>query len=64
MAYVAVNKDGKEIICEVKPRRNNKSQCWKNPTYSPYASKIYLKKGTINKLVDKDLTWEDEPVKI
>ena len=67
MAYLAVDKDGGEAIYNVKPiRGTNKLKAnigmWTLSNIRDHY--ILLPKGTIKKLIGKDLTWEDEPVKI
>ena len=67
MAYVAVDKDGTEVIFDDIPvRGTNKLKCncdqWAlNSVTSNY---IVLPKGSIEKLIGRTLTWDDEPVKI
>lgn len=61
MAYLAVNKDGDEIIFGDKPIREHNS-IW---DYSPEAldtNMCFLPKGSIKKLIGKELTWADEAV--
>jgi hypothetical protein len=58
MAYVAVYKDGKESIHEVKP-----SSLVKGYYYS-HMNWFEIPKGSIEKLIGKKLTWDDEPVKL
>jgi hypothetical protein len=67
MAYLAVDKDGTEIIYNIKPvRGTNKVKCntemWALSSID--AHYILLPKGSIKKLIGKDLTWDDEPVEI
>ena len=67
MAYLAVDKDGTEVIFDDKPVRGTnklKGNCnqWAlNSTTSKY---IILPLGSIEKLIGRTLTWDDEPVKI
>ena len=59
MAWVAVQKNGVEVIFDFKPKR------WNNFYWVvEIGDDIYLPKGTINKLIGRDLTWQDEPVKL
>ena len=62
MSWLAVDKDGTEAVYEIKPMRT-KSEYWMCDTefYNPYG--VELPKGSIKKLIDRELTWEDEPVK-
>lgn len=65
MAWVAVHKNEKESIFECKPRRIN--NFWADYQFlgeGYYDSDISLPKGTIKKLIGKDLDWEDNPVEL
>ena len=63
MAWLAVDGDEQELIFEVKPKRSKEGRIWQLPSrYSNY-SVIYLKKGTIEKIIGRKITWDDEPVK-
>ena len=64
MAWLAVNKDGTEWIMAVKPVRG-RCGLWE------YLEEVYnvpieieLPKGTVYKLLGKELTWDDEPVEL
>ena len=64
MAWLAVNKDGTEWIMPGKPVRG-----WGG--YWEYLEEVYnvpieieLPKGTVYKLLGKELTWDDEPVEL
>ena len=59
MAWVAVDKDGYEAIYLYKPDRGN--ECW-NPNC--VIAFFGLPKGSIKKLIGKDLDWNDEPVEL
>lgn len=63
MAYLAVNKDGMEIKCSIKPIRHNNGiiSMW---TTKRRGKKEDLPKGSILKLIGRELTWNDEPVEI
>ena len=67
MAYLAVDKDGTEVIFDAKPvRGTNKLKCncnqWAlNSTTSKY---IILPLGSIEKLIGRILTWCDEPAEL
>ncbi len=60
--YVAVDKDGDEYIFEqAMPYRQD--DYWL-PNYDKHGESyafIYLPKGSIAKLIGKELTWDDEP---
>lgn len=64
MAYVAVDENGNEFLHDDKPIRARV----KNNGYwiDNYLESVYidLPKGSIEKLIGKKLTWEDEPVKL
>ena len=60
MAWLAVDKNGVEVIFEYIPNRCNNKE-WMQIGYSNY---FELPKGSIKKLIGKDLTWDDEPVEI
>ena len=71
MAYVAVNKDGSEVIYDFLPiREPNFNEFWMAQykvfkdgwTIDP--QEVGLPKGSIEKLIGKKLTWEDEPVEL
>ena len=76
MAWVAVNKYGVEGIFAFKPYRvdPNKSiyklfepEFWSDKDCNEYGNEdteIILPKGTIKKLIGKDLDWNDEPVEL
>lgn len=67
MAWVAVDKNGEEVIYSIEPIRGTNeikrnTEIW--VLHSICEHYIYLPKGSIKKLIGKDLTWNDEPVKI
>ena len=76
MAWVAVHKDGEENIFTFKPYRRDynhisyklyKPTHWTDEYVSDYGNEytgISLPKGTIKKIIGRDLTWEDEPVEL
>jgi hypothetical protein len=72
MAYVAVNSWGDEVMFHNCPERAENRYWQDNIVYREirrYTTcaddySIPLPKGTIKKLIGKDLTWDDEPVKI
>ncbi len=65
MAWIAVNKDGEEKIFECKPERGittmSKIHLW---TYNLGYDSVPLPKGTIKKLIGRDMVWEDEPIEL
>ena len=60
MAWVAVDKDGSEWMHKGIPVRS-KYDVWID-TY--WEGCIELPKGTIKKLIGRELTWSDEPVEL
>lgn len=73
MAWLAVDKYGNEEIHSVKPFR--KKHFWEIPYEKDYDDNgfpvcyykgdcIQLPKGTIKKIIGRELTWNDEPVEI
>ena len=59
MAWLCVGFSGKEMICQRKPARYEDKYWMMNPINN---NSVDLPKGTIKKLIGKDLSWEDEPV--
>ena len=60
MAYLCVDKSG-EYIADNEPTRAWFDWVgWEN-VYGESCTLIPLPKGTIKKLIGKELTWEDEP---
>ena len=57
--FLAINKDGKEWIYEEKPVRHTNSDFWISNSWY-----IKVPKGTIQRLLDYPLTWEDEAEEI
>lgn len=69
MAWVAVHENGTEIISSVVPVRGNERwDCYEEVYYDSEADyvdvAISLPKGSIKKLIGRDLTWENEPVEL
>ena len=59
MAWVAVDKEKSEFIYKTKPFKNEDCELW----WSDMCF-IKLPKGSIKKLIGRDLTWNDEPVEL
>lgn len=59
MYWLAVDKNGDEFIYGEKPRRDIFDTIW-----SSSLDWIELPKGSIEKLIGRVLTWEDEPVEL
>lgn len=70
MSWLAVDKGGCEHIFAEKPCRNESNTLWICSVvylYGPrYANTgcCYLPKGSIKKLIGRELTWNDEPVEL
>lgn len=77
MAWLAVDPSGNEAIFKGEPIRyyeycvgksRKDCECWIERRYITdeiyYNSKIQLPKGTIKKLIGRDLSWEDKPVEL
>lgn len=63
MAWVAVDKDGTEFMCCSRPfRRYLLGEWW--PDADSDRIVIPLPRGTVEKLIGKQLTWEDDPVEL
>ena len=67
MAYVAVNHSGEEYVYDRKPVLYGWD--WYIPDYENSLDHepngfVKLPQGTIEKLIGKVLTWEDDPVEI
>lgn len=63
MAWLCVDEDGDEMIFDNKPKRDASPTCggyWSRNEENDYCN-VDLPKGTIKKLIGKELTWEDEP---
>lgn len=77
MAWLACNNDGEEFIFEHKPYRRfyvewidlfdgtpHKEEVKYWQTNHEWESCLSLPKGSIKKLIGRELTWDDEPVEI
>lgn len=60
MPYVAVDKDGAEIIFKHKPERGKRQWCDEIGD----DDFVEVPKGQIEKLIGKKLTWEDESIEL
>ena len=63
MAWVAVDKDGTEVIYNPEPYRDTVDFMWCIES-DFYSGAIQLPKGTIKQLFGVELKWEDKPIKI
>lgn len=67
MAWVAVHKNGEEGIFSHKPTRGKELDFWYDKMEDGgvfYDTEIPLPKGSIKKLIGRELSWEDEPVEL
>lgn len=67
MSYLIVDGDQTEWISSHEPIRLENTKEWIQGTdfyYEPIGAMIELPKGSIKKLIGRELTWEDEPVEI
>lgn len=64
MAWLCVDEDGQEMIFDNEPKRDTSSLggYW-NRNEEDYCN-VDLPKGTIKKLIGKELTWESEPYEL
>ena len=60
MAWVAVDENCRECIYQFRPKRGINHFI---PLYE-YSMYLVLPKGSIKKLIDRDLSWEDNPVEL
>ena len=60
MAWVAVDEDGRECIYQFRPKRGDNQFI---PLYE-YSMCLVLPKGSIKKLIGRELTWEDNTVEL
>lgn len=63
MAWVAVDENGSECIYQFRPVRTNIDENKFIPRYE-YSMWLALPKGSIKKLIGKELTWKDNPVEL
>ncbi len=57
MAWVAVDESDAEYIYESKPHREEDA-------WFEHSDFVELPKGSIKKLIGRELTWEDEPIEL
>jgi hypothetical protein len=61
MAWLSVDKNGDEYVHDIKPIRNNEYMWW-SVWYEDGSNSVELPKGSIKRLIGRELTWDDEPV--
>lgn len=70
MAWIAIDENGIEYIYKSKPVRMKYSRRWIGKFISSdgyneiFENSIELPAGTIKKLIDRELKWDDEPVEL
>lgn len=62
MGWLAVDKNGREMRYEHKPSRSDVAPIWVSRELFEDCEK--LPKGSIKKLIGRELTWEDEPIEL
>lgn len=62
MAYLCVDKRGEFIADECPERCFGEWRGWRDVYVEESCTLIPLPKGTIEKLIGKEMTWEDEPI--
>lgn len=60
MVWLITDTLGDRIISR-KPMRDSEHKVWKIDDFTHW---VYLPKGSIKKLIGRELTWDDEPVEI
>lgn len=60
--FLAVDKDGTESCCNVELIRRHDKPEWIDNCYE--MCRVELPKGTIQILTGKNITWEDNPIRI
>jgi hypothetical protein len=63
MAWLAVDEDGSEYIYVIKPFRNPEG-VWDFVLSHGWETLFELPKGSIRKLIGRELTWDDEPLEL
>lgn len=62
MAYLAVDKNGVECIFEAMPTRFYLYSEWEVDDEDYDTDMIQVPKGTIEKIIGRKITWDDNPV--
>ena len=62
MAYLCVDKRGEFIADECPERDFYEWKEWRDEFYGESCTLIPLPKGTIKKLIGKEMSWVDEPI--
>lgn len=65
MAYLCVDQDGTNVIFDERPERDRKMWAYYTTIDGALINfRIDLPKGSVEKLIGRTLTWNDEPVAI
>lgn len=64
MAWIAVSKDGTERIFNKRPLRFYTKKHIVDFWFVKDDTCVVLPKGTIKKLIGRDMTWTDEPIEL
>lgn len=64
MAWLSLDEFGEECIFGNKPSKDKNDKDWKGYWNDFYIDKIKLPRGSIKKLIGKNLDWDDEAVEI
>lgn len=64
MAWVATDRDGSEFIFNNRPLRRESMGEWCLDIENMDEDIVLLPGGTIEKLIGRQLAWEDEPVEL
>jgi hypothetical protein len=60
MAWIIIDELGERVV-DLRPIKDYEHKVWK---INDFAQCVYLPKGSIEKLIGRELTWDDEPVEI
>jgi hypothetical protein len=63
MAYLCVDREGEYIADNIPSRNFFEWMGWTN-TDGETCTLISVPKGTIKKLIGREMTWEDEPIEL
>lgn len=61
MAWLAAGYRGSEWVYSEKPERSVVYRVWRAPVWN---NAVRLPKGSIKKLIGRELNWSDEPVEL
>ena len=56
--------DGEEYIYASEPERSEECRCWQVDSWRLSVDIVSLPKGSIKKLIGRDLSYDDEPVEL